>query len=143
MKTKAIQFVVMFFLGSGSILAQDIPANKVPSIVVDNFKKEFPKANDVEWELSGERYKVEFEIGWATDYEALFTATGKLHSYTVEISKKDLPQAVKNTLTSQYKGFRIDDAKKINENGIETFFVEIEKGFDERKLIFSANGKLN
>ncbi len=142
MKTKVIQLMAMFFLGLGTTFAQDISESQVPSLIVDNFKKEFPKATDVEWERKGDLYNVDFEIGLFTDYEAWFSASGTLIKYTVEIPTGDLPKAVTNSINNQYKGYRIDEAKKNIENGIETYEVEIEKENDERELVFSKNGKL-
>lgn len=140
MKIKTIKLLVIFFLGAGTIFAQEMSETQVPSVIVNNFKKEFPKANDVEWERQGDQYNVDFEIGRYKDYEAWFTASGMLIRYTEEISEGDLPKAVKDAVKNKYKGYRIDDAKKIIENGVETYNVEIEKGNDERDLIFSKNG---
>lgn len=142
MKTKAFQLLAILMITTGTIFAQDIPESQVPSVIVNNFKKEFPKATDVEWEREGDQYSVEFEIGWFTDYEAWFTASGKLFKYKEEISERDLPKEIKNAIKTQYKGYRIDDVKKITENGVETYKVEIEKGNDERNLLFSKNGTL-
>ena len=114
MKSKTIQLVALMVLGTGTIFAQDIPSSQVPSVIVNNFKKEFPKANDIEWEMQGDLYNVDFEIGWFTDYEAWFTASGKLVKQTQEISKSDIPKAVANAIKTQYKEYRIEDAKKNN-----------------------------
>ena len=62
MKSKTIQLAVLLLLGTGTIFAQDIPKSQVPSVIVNNFKKEFPKANDIEWEMQGDLYNVDFKI---------------------------------------------------------------------------------
>lgn len=142
MKTRVIQLMVVIFLGTGSIFAQDMQESQVPSVIVNSFKTEFPKASDVEWERQGDRYSVEFEVGVSTDYEAWFTAAGKLIRYSEEIANSELPEAVKNAISSQYIGYHIDDAKKFTENNVETYSVEIEKGKEELNLIFSKDGKL-
>ena len=142
MRTIANQLMTLFFLGLGTIFAQDIPQSQVPSVIVNNFKAEFPKASDLEWEHKGNQYIVDFEIGWFTDYKAWFTTSGKLIKYSVEISKRHLPKAITNVIKKQYKGYRIDDVKKIIENGVEFFEVEIEKGNDELELTYSKHGKL-
>ncbi|SDW33114.1 PepSY-like domain-containing protein [Aequorivita viscosa] len=139
---KAITFLTAVLIGTTSLFAQDVPENQVPSVILNTFKKEFPKASDIEWEREGELYNVDFEIGYFTDYEAWFDASGKLIKYSEEISEKDLPQAVKDTVKKQFDGYRIDDVEKITENNIETYRVEIEKGNDERYVTFSKNGKL-
>ncbi len=142
MKIKALQVLSILFLGATSLFAQDIQEAQVPSVIVNNFKKEFPKAKDVEWEKKGDQYNVDFEIGWGTDYEAWFSESGKLIKYKQEISEADLPQPIKDAIQKEYAGYRIDDAKKIVKNGVDTYKVEIEKGQDERKLVFSKDGKL-
>lgn len=142
MKSKGIKLMMIFILGTGVVFAQDIPESQVPSVIVNSFKSEFPKAKDIEWELKGDLYNVEFEIGWSVDYEAWFNASGKLIKYTMEVSKKDIPKAITDAIKKQYKGYRLDDAKKIIENGVETYKIEIENGNIELKLIYSKEGKL-
>ncbi|MGO3708159.1 PepSY-like domain-containing protein [Mesonia hippocampi] len=142
MKSKTIQLVALMVLGTGTIFAQDIPSSQVPSVIVNNFKKEFPKANDIEWEMQGDLYNVDFEIGWFTDYEAWFTASGKLIKQTQEISKSDIPKAVANAIKTQYKEYRIEDAKKIIENGVETYKIELEKWDEDFDVIYSKSGNL-
>lgn len=142
MKSKTIKIVVLLILGTGTIFAQDIPKSQVPSVIVNNFKKEFTKANDVEWERQGDLYNVDFEIGLFTDYEAWYNASGKLVKHTQEISKSDLPKAVINAIKTQYKEYSIDDVKKIIEDGVETYKVELEKWDEDFDVIYSKNGNL-
>lgn len=140
MKTTKLFMLALF--ATGCICAQDIEANQVPSVIINNFKKEFPKASDIEWERQGNQYSVDFEIGFHSDYEAWFDKSGELIRYAEEISKTDLPQEIKDAITNQYQGYKIDDAIKFIENNIETYSVEIEKGHNERNLLFNKNGKL-
>src|SRR5699024_6696468 len=44
-------------------VAQDIPQNQVPSVILNHFQQNFSKASDVEWEKDWDNYKVEFETG--------------------------------------------------------------------------------
>lgn len=143
MKKKAIQLLVVIMMATGTIIAQDMRQSDVPSVVVNNFKKEFPKAKDVEWEMKGDVYNVEFEIGLFTDYEAWYEASGKIIKYTQEIPNRDLPKAIKEAIKKQYDGYRVDDVKKLVENNTETYLVEIEKKKDEIILVFSADGTLH
>lgn len=138
---KTLSFIAALFMGT-ALFAQDIPESQVPSVVLNTFKQQFPKASDVEWEKKGDHYNVDFEIGFFTDYEAWFDATGNMLKYETEISESDLPKAVKQAISSQYPDFRIDDADKIVQDGKETFLVEIEKGNQEKHLTFSANGSV-
>lgn len=142
MKTKAIQLIAIFLFSTATIFAQDVPESQVPSVIVNNFKKEFPKATDIEWERQGDQYKVEFEIGWDIDYDAWYNASGELIRYIMEISTSEIPEAVQTAIRNEYPGYRIDDAEKITENGVETYKVEVEKGKEEIDLVFSKDGKL-
>ena len=142
MRTRAFQLLAVFIIGSGTIFGQDIPESQVPSVILNNFKKEFPKASDIEWEKKGDLYNVEFEIGWFTDYEAWFSSDGKLTRYTQDITDADFPKAIAKTIKSQYSAYRIDDVEKIVENGVETYKVELEKGHEEMDVLFSKDGKV-
>lgn len=138
---KTIQLATLLFLTFTISNAQNILESQVPSITVNNFKKLFPKASDVEWEQKGDLYNVEFEIGWFTDYEAWFSKSGKLIKYTKEINQSDLPIAIINAIETKYKEYRIDDVKKIVENGTETYKVELKKWGEEFDVFYSKNGK--
>src|SRR6478609_6371041 len=75
---------------ANTVFGQDVPQSQVPSLVVNNFQQSFPKAFDVEWELEGENYKVEFETGLLRDdHEALYDKAGKLLRHKEEISQSD------------------------------------------------------
>lgn len=139
---KTIKLLTAFLLLTVIVYGQDIHQSQVPSVVVNSFKMEFPKAKDVEWERDGDNYNVDFEIDFFTDYEAWFDASGKLIHFTEEISSGELPKAVKDAIKTQYSSYRIDDVKKINENGIISYRVEVEKRDDERHLSYSEDGKL-
>lgn len=144
MKKKAIQLVVVIMMVTGTMFAQDMRQSDVPSVVVNSFKKEFPKAKDVEWEKKGDVYNVEFEIGLSSsDYEAWYDADGKIIKYTQEIPNRDLPKAIKEKIKSEYKGYRVDDVKKQVENNIVTYLVEIEKKKEEMHLVFNEDGTLH
>lgn len=142
MKKRAVQLLAVILMASGTLVAQDIRQSEVPSIVVNNFKKEFPKAKDVEWELKGEVYNVEFEIGFFSDYEAWFDASGKLIKYEQEIPNRKIPKAIIEAVKNQFEGYRIDDAKMLVENNITTYLLEIERKDDELNVAFTKEGKL-
>lgn len=122
-------------------VAQDIPQSQVPSVVVNSFKQQFPKATDVEWELKGDQYQVEFEIGLA-DHEAWIDATGKIVTLRQEIPAKDLPEAVKTTIKRDFDGYRTTDTKKITDHGTITYKAELKKFSEEWDVTFSQDGKI-
>lgn len=122
--------------------AQDIPQREVPSLVLNSFKQLFPKALDVEWEIRGEDYVVEFENIFGDDHKAWFNPTGKLLKHKQEIRVSQLPDVVRASIKNDFKGYRIDSAEKIQAENSVTYKVEVETLFDEWEAIYSEDGKL-
>ncbi len=121
--------------------AQNIPQAQVPSVVLNAFKKEFPKASDIEWELKGEDYEVEFEIGF-TDHEVTLDKTGKIIKHKHDIKQADLPQAIASAIAKDYAGYRASDFSKTISNGTTTYKLDLKKGQDEWEIVFDESGKI-
>ena len=140
MKKKLI-FIGLLFTGIIAF-AQDIPSNQVPSVVLNQFNIDYPKARDVEWELKNNIYNVEFEKDWYVEFEAWYSATGNLIKEEEELSQNKLPKLVTATIKSKYPMHHIDDAEKITENKKISYKVEIEKGNEEQTLFLNENGTI-
>ncbi len=123
--------------------AQDLLATQVPAPVQGAFAKAFPGAMDVDWDLKGTQYKVEFETGLLfTDHEAWYDASGKLLRHEEEISASDLPAAVTSVIATEFPGYRTDDVERITIDGTVSYLVELkQKGLPEWKVAYDANGK--
>ncbi len=109
-----------------TLQAQDIPQNQVPSVIVNEFNKEFSKATDIEWEMDGNLYNVDFEIGWNIDHEVWYNTEGKIVKHKKDISKKELPKTVKNRLEKSFKGYTIDDLEQITDNKETVYKMELK-----------------
>lgn len=134
-------FVLALF--ANTAVAQDLHKSQVPSLVVNSFQKTFPKAYDVEWELDGENYKVEFETGLlGVDHDAWYNKTGALIRHKEEISKSELPRKVLAKINSDFSGYRIDDVKKITESGKVTYTLELKTITEEWKVAFDKEGTI-
>lgn len=142
MKKQITLIATALTLFSAATFAQDIHHSQVPSVVANNFKKEFPKASDIEWEMDGENYNVEFETGWGTDHEIWYDASGKMIKHVEEIASKDLPAPVSSKIKSDFSELRIDGAKKITEGSDVSYSVELENFTEEWKVIFSSAGEI-
>lgn len=59
-------------------MAQNMDRRQVPSVVLNNFDLQFPKAVDVEWEKIGDPFKVDFETGRSNDHTIWYDALGDL-----------------------------------------------------------------
>lgn len=131
----------LFF--TGTAVAQDIPQSQVPTGIVSNFQKAFPDAMDVEWEMDGNLYKVEFEIGMRQlDHDAWYDDAGKLLKHQEEISKNSLPKQVTAGVKQEFKGYRIEDVEKITEGDKVTYKLEVKSSMEEWKLTLDSNGKV-
>lgn len=128
---------------ANTAFGQDIPQSQVPSVIVNNFQQTFPKAFDVEWELKGDNYKVEFETGLlGTDHEAWYDKAGKLVRHKEEISKNDLPQKVLAKISSDFSGYRTDDIEKITEGDKVIYKLELKSFTEEWKVAFDSEGNV-
>ncbi|MGE6395849.1 PepSY-like domain-containing protein [Chryseobacterium scophthalmum] len=126
-----------------NISAQDIRQSEVPSVILNHFQKSFPKAADIDWEIKGNYYEVEFETGFlGDDHKILYSRDGKLVRHEEEISKSNLPKTVLASITRSFNGYRTDDIKKITEGGKVIYNVELKNYSQEWKVVFDAQGRI-
>ncbi|PVX49298.1 putative PepSY-like beta-lactamase-inhibitor [Balneicella halophila] len=138
MKTYFLSIGLSLF--TSALFAQDLPQSQVPSVVVNQFNNDFPKAKDVDWELKNNVYNVEFEQGWDKDFEAWYSADGKQIKLEEDLTKRELPKAVIATIEKEYPSFKLDDIEKITEAQKVTYKVEIENKSMEKTLFINENG---
>ncbi len=143
MKKHFLIGMLAFIFTAGTMYGQDIPQNQVPSLVINSFQQKFAKAYDIEWEMDGNNYKVEYESGLLRkDHEAWFDKTGKLLRHEQEISSSKLPQAVTTMIKKDYKGFSIDDVKMIEEGDKVIYKIELDSRGQDWKIAVDAQGKI-
>lgn len=136
-------FLLLTLLGAVTIsAAQDLHKRQVPSVVLNQFEKQFPKAKEVEWKKSGELYKVEFETNWSDDHDVWYNAEGKMVKHKEELSSRNLPKSIQEYLSKEYKYYKIDDVERITENDEVIYKVEVERRDREIKLLFHEDGSL-
>ena len=140
MKKQFLSISLLFAVGL--LYAQDIPAGEVPSVVINQFHIDFPKAKDIEWELKNDTYEVEFEQGWGKDFEAWYTADGKQIKVEEETTKSELPKAVVAAIQKSYPSYKIDDIEKITEGEKVTYKVEVEKRELDQTLLLDEEGTI-
>ncbi|SHJ47753.1 PepSY-like domain-containing protein [Pseudozobellia thermophila] len=123
--------------------AQDLYPNQVPSVILNEFNSRFPNASDVEWEMKGALYNVEFETGWDRDHEVWYDPEGKIVRQKDEITAKELPEAVSQTIKTKFKGYRIDDVERISDKGETVYKVEVNSLLkDDWDLVLNDKGEL-
>jgi len=142
MKKYIASFATTLLLTATTVFGQDILPSQVPSVIANSFSKEFPKASDIEWEIDGQNYRVEFEIGWSTDHEVWYDAAGNMLRHEEEISKGDLPKAVTAKISTDFPGLRIDGIEKITQGSQVSYAVGLENFSEEWKVILSDTGEV-
>jgi hypothetical protein len=141
MKIFTLIFAALTVLGTAQ--AQQIPKSQVPSIVLNNFDTQFPKATDVEWELKGALYLVDFETNWNVDHEIWYDAAGKMTKHREEIAKNTLPAAVLSKINTEFKGYDIDEAEKVTTDNGVCYVVELDAFLKEEwEVTLDENGTI-
>jgi uncharacterized membrane protein YkoI len=122
--------------------AQDLSADKVPTKVMADFQKNYPQAKDVEWEMQGNHYKVDFDLG-RYDHEISYDNAGKVVKLEKEINPTELPSNIASVVKQKYPDYKIDKVEVKEWDNKTSYEVEIEQGwFKERNLVLDSNGKL-
>lgn len=124
--------------GSGQRLGQ----KDVPSVILNNFRKNYPKAFDVTWEKVRQLYKVEFSTAESEDQEIWYNESLEMVRHVEEIVIRQVPKKIKDVIDTQYKKFKPDELKKITIGKSIRFLIELESGDEELKVTFSEDGEI-
>lgn len=138
---KSLKILAIVFFVGGFANAQDLNSADVPANLKNTFSKKYPIATDIEWKKELDHYKVEFEIN-RHDHEIWYNAAGNTIKKEQEITEAEIPQAIRAVIKSKYAGYRVDDAEIVWKNKTKTYEVELEKGQDEKHVIFDDKAKV-
>lgn len=120
--------------------AQGVPASKVPSVVQNTVKTKFSNATEIEWVTKNGGYEAEFDIN-KVEHTALVDSNGKFLMYRVDLDVKDLPSQVSAAIAKDYAGYKIDEAEKLEKDGVTYYQVELDgKGKKDVNLVFTEAG---
>jgi hypothetical protein len=67
---------------------------------------------------------------------------GVVKKHKQDFPKKELPEIIRKKIETDFSGFKIDDADKIEEKGDIFYEVDIKGDTEERKLLFTSAGVL-
>lgn len=121
--------------------AQEIAQQNVPSVIVNSFTSTYPNAMDVEWEINGDTYDVEFELG-QVDNHIWYNLEGKVVKHKKEVRRSELPAAVSNMLKKDFATFKIDDIDLIEENGNTYYVIDLDHPKVDRILHVKPTGEI-
>ena len=138
---KTIFNIIALLLGlCAAAISQDISEKEVPSSALTAFKAKYPNAGPVRWEKKNDGYKAEFEIS-SREHDLWMDKEGNITKHKEDFPKSELPQAITQKLKTDFKDYTIDDADKIEDGGKVFYEIDLE-GKEERKVFFSADGKV-
>jgi hypothetical protein len=134
------------------------PVN-VPDNVRTAFQTKYPTATDVTWSPYKMYDRINWEwTGWPsmdTSYYAVnYKVDNRTHwgwwdrnmnwigsTSTIEDSTM-LPDAVKKTLASNYKGYRIKSIDEENDKDRTAYEIKLEKGDAKARILIDKNGRI-
>lgn len=132
--------LIVFWVGS-LVNAQEISRNQVPSVVVNEFQKRFPKAVDVDWETENGVYEVEFEVN-RLDHQVWFDKEGHILKQKEEIRTKSLPASIRSAVRQRHGGYRIAEVDKLTRHDTTVYKLEIRSLFrDDVDIFIGEDGK--
>ena len=119
---------------------KDIAESEVPSVVKNAFASEYPEAKEVDWEMKGEDYEVDFEVN-NVDFALLIDGSGNIIMSKEEITKEDLPTAVTSGISKNFADLELDEVQKVEKDGKTFYQVEFDGMIRDKEVVFTANGQ--
>jgi hypothetical protein len=115
---------------------------KTPEKLIAVFNQRFPGASDVEWgSESANEWEAEFNMG-GKKMSACFDTLSAWIDTETEISEKELPAAVLNTLNDEFAGYKKGLIEIYESPEIKGFELGLGKGETSVEVIFDGNGKI-
>jgi hypothetical protein len=114
----------------------------VPEKVKTAFQKKFPAAVSVKWDN-------EEENEWEADFKsnnkkmsATFDNEGKWLETESKLNKKEIPEAVANTLNKEFKDFKIEEVASVETPEYKGYEIKLEVDEADIELVIDSNGSI-
>ena len=115
----------MLFTISFSACSQKQPSGDIQKA----FNEKFPTAKSVKWDMEEENeWEAEFKMDGA-EMSAVFDAKGVWLETEKEISKKQIPEAIKATLDRDYQGYKVEEIEWLETPEQNGFELKIQSKF--------------
>lgn len=138
---KGLKLIVLAFLpiAFGSC-AGTIDQQEIPSVVINAVMTRYPDAKDLDWEVKNGIYEAEFDLG-KDDYEVWVNAEGTILKVEQEINHTQVPAVILSRLKTDYAGFKLDDATRIEIGKAVYYELELDGTFGDQTVVYSASGE--
>jgi len=131
-----IILLVLFLMTFYSACSQKNP----PDNVKKEFTQKFTDAKSVKWDSEeANEWEAEFKIN-GKEMSACFDNTGKWLETEAEVSTKELPMAVANTLKNEFPGFITEECSTIENPEMKGFEIALKNKETEMIVIIGMDG---
>lgn len=121
-----LMFIVVVSVMAAACGSQHIAHEKVPSVVLNTLKAQYPITNQVVWEKSHDVYEADVRINDTTEVTICIDEAGKLIMQKYDIPGAELPAQVVAAIQSRYKEYTIDEAERLERDGKTYYQVELD-----------------
>lgn len=131
---KKIMFLLLMIISLNVVVAQ------TPESLVTKFKTDYPRANAVEWKMTGERHAVSFTDEQNLQHLIVYNSNGSVYSMESELDETKVPAPISDYYRSnfpEHKGGRVWLLE--NADGSRSYYSPV----DDAVLFFDNNGKFN
>lgn len=137
-------YILIFTFGILCLFNCQNSANaQAPDAVKATFQKMYPGENDPDWHKdSNGNYESNFKID-GIKYRADYAPNGKWIETETSIDIKDLPQAIRDKIKSDYDSEDITEVEKVEHHSKGLFYdVEFKQKGKNKDIEFRANGEI-
>ena len=110
---------------------------KVSEKVLNAFKTEFARAEEVEWTIGQDYYKAAFGMNGQRVF-AFYNTDGELMGLTRNINSSQLPVKLQTNLKKNYNSYWISDLFEVSNNDGTSYYVTLENG--DNKVVLKSAG---
>jgi len=103
--------------------------------VLNAFNTEFTTAQEVEWTVSSDYYRADFDMN-GQKVSAYFNEDGDLMGITRNISSAQLPVSLQNSLKKNYGNYWISNLFEVAKNNGTSYYVTMEDG--DKKIVLNS-----
>ncbi|NJL74084.1 MAG: hypothetical protein HC892_02585 [Saprospiraceae bacterium] len=118
-------------------MAMTIHPDSVPQEVKNAFYEKFPEVQNPTWEYEGQ-FEAEFQTADGKEVEVNFYQDGRITQVEYEISKEELPEAVKAAVKRLYPHCEIEEVERV-EKADGSIFYEVDLAFE---VHFTPEGRV-
>ena len=135
MKSKLLMWTVILMCSFSTTFAGTITG--VDEKIVNNFKKDFSSAEEVQWEKGVNFAKATFKLSGLVMF-AYYSEEGSLLAVTRNITTSQLPIGLMTQVKKNYSGYWISDLFEIAINGETSYYITLQNG--DYSLVMKSNG---